>query len=162
MKNFSIEDDFFDDLEEEINCEHALEKIQLKSQAESVLRDIQVTKTKHFKKDIKKIAKHYIKKFFKNKKDISGEKIDIKSLYSKEKIEKLININILESTKIIYPILAKEKKYISKHKKEDVTEDIKLVNETLKKIYKFKIPQQFAGGVLLLYLEVCKGIKIEV
>lgn len=160
MKNF-IEEDFFDDMEEEIDCEQELEKIQLKSQAESVLREIQVTKSKHFKKDIKKIAKYYIKKFFKNKKDINGRKLKIEDLYSKEKIEKLININILESTKIIYPILGREDKYNRKDKKEDVTKDIKLVNETLKKIYKFKIPQQFAGGILLVYLEVCKGIKIE-
>jgi hypothetical protein len=161
MKNL-IEDDFFDDdIDEEINAEQELEKIQLKSLAESVLRDIQVTKAKHFKKDIKKIAKYYIKRFFKNKKNITGNKINIKELYSKEKIEKLININILESTKIIYPILEKDKKYCSKNKKEDVTNDIKLVNEALKKIYKFKIPQQFAGGILLVYLEVCKGIKIE-
>lgn len=160
MKNF-IEEDFFDDMEEEIDCEQELEKIQLKSQAESVLREIQVTKAKHFKKDIKKIAKYYIKKFFKNKKDINGRKLKIEDLYSKEKIEKLININILESTKIIYPILGREDRYTCKDEKEDVTKDIKLVNETLKKIYKFKIPQQFAGGILLVYLEVCKGIKIE-
>jgi hypothetical protein len=160
MKNL-IEEDFFDDIEEEIDCEQELEKIQLKSQAESVLREIQVTKAKHFKKDIKKIAKYYIKKFFKNKKDINGRKLKIENLYSKEKIARLIDINILESTKIIYPILNKEEKYNCKDKKEDVTKDIKLVNETLKKIYKFKIPQQFAGGILLVYLEVCKGVKIE-
>lgn len=159
MKN--LIDDFYEDDEEQIDCEQELEKIQLKSLAEIVLKEIQITKSKHFKKDAKKIAKYYIKKFFKNKKDANKKVIDLNNLYSKKNIEKMIDINILESTKIIYSTLKKYKKYCVKDKKEDVTEDIKLVNESLKKIYNSKIPQQFAGGILLLYLEICKGIKFE-
>jgi hypothetical protein len=159
MKNL-IEDDFYDNFEE-VDVGKELEKLQLKSQAESVLKSVQITKSKHFKRDVKKIAKYYIKKFFKNKKDFKGQKLNINFLYNKNCIEKLIDMNIPNSTKAIYESL-KNTSYVEKSKKEkDVTKDIILVNETLKKIYKSKIPQQFAGGMLLLYLEFCKGIKVE-
>jgi hypothetical protein len=159
LKNL-IEDDFYDDFEE-VEVEKEIEKIQLRSHAEYVLKSIQITKSKHFKKDIKKIAKYYIRKFFKNKKGIQGEKLDVSLIYDKSNIEKMINTNILDSTNIIYKTL-KDTSYSEKSKtQKDVTKDIILVNEALKKIYKSKIPQQFAGGMLLLYLEFCKGIKFE-
>jgi hypothetical protein len=159
LKNL-IEDDFCDDFEE-VEVEKEIEKIQLRSHAEYVLRSIQITRSKHFKKDIKKIAKYYIRKFFKNKNGVQGEKLNISLIYDKSNIEKMINTNILDSTNIIYKTL-KDTSYSEKSKtQKDVTKDIILVNEALKKIYKSKIPQQFAGGMLLLYLEFCKGIKFE-
>jgi hypothetical protein len=159
LKNL-IEDDFCDDFEE-VEVEKEIEKIQLRSHAEYVLRSIQITRSKHFKKDIKKIAKYYIRKFFKNKNGMQGEKLNISLIYDKSNIEKMINTNILDSTNIIYKTL-KDTSYSEKSKtQKDVTKDIILVNEALKKIYKSKIPQQFAGGMLLLYLEFCKGIKFE-
>ena len=159
MKNL-IEDDFYDDFEN-IDAERELEKIQIKSLAESILRDTQITRSSHFKRDIKKIIKYHIKRFFKNKKNKDGETLNLKFLYSKFSIEKIFNFNILESTKLIYENL-KDTNYIEKSEKEkDVTKDIILVNESLKKIYKSKVPQCFAGGMLLLYLEFCRGIKID-
>lgn len=159
MKNL-IEDDFYDDFEE-VDVEKEIEKIQLRSHAESVLKSIQITQSRHFKKDIKKIAKYYIRKFFKNKKDKKGDKLNVEIIYNKHNIERMVNTNILESTNIIYENL-KSTSYAEKSKRQkDVTKDIVLVNEALKKIYKSKIPQQFAGGMLLLYLEFCKGVKIE-
>lgn len=160
MKNLIDYIDYEEDFEE-VDVNQELEKIQLKSIAEGVLRDIEVTRVKHFKKDIKKIAKEYIRIFFKNKKNKDGKRINKEVLFDKQNIIKLLNINIVESTKIIYSSLENSKEFGIKSKKEDVTNEIKLVNESLKKIYNAKIPQQFAGGMLLMYLEICEGIEFN-
>lgn len=159
MKNFEEEEWFEEDLEE--NAEEVIEKIQSLNNANLILKDIQITKSSHFRKDIKKIAKEYIRAFFKNKKNYLGEKIKKDQLYKEKYINNILNKSISESAKKIYSTLEYYKKYSRKNKSIDVTNDIKLVNETLKKIYKSKIPQQFAGGFLLMYLELCKGVKVE-
>lgn len=159
MKNFE-EDEWFDEDCEE-NAQEIIEKMQSLNNAKTILKNIQITKSSHFKKDIKKIAKEYIKNFFKNKNNYKGVGITKKELYEKKHIDNILNLNISTAAKKIYFNLEKIKKYSKKNKKSDVTNDVKLVNETLKKIYRAKIPQQFAGGFLVMYLEICKGVKLE-
>jgi len=156
MKNF--EEDWAEEEFEE-NPQEIIEKIHSINNAKLILKEMQINKSCHYKKDIKKIAKEYIKNFFKNKKDHKGYKIKKDQLYENRYLINILNKNISEAAQDVYLVLEKHKKYYKKT--EDVTNDIKLVNESLKKIYKSKIPQQFAGGFLLMYLEICKGVKIE-
>lgn len=162
--------DFFDDeevwAEDEDDCaeesvEDVIQKIQSINNARVILKEMQIFKSIHFRNDIKKIIKKYIKEFFKNKKSYFGGKIDKKSLYNSRYINGILDYNIIESSKLVYSTLGSCEDYSLREDNDDVTRDIKLVNEALKKIYRAKIPQQFAGGFLLMYLELCKGVKVE-
>lgn len=157
-----FEEDFWIEDDAEDTPEEALQKIQSVNNAKIILKEMQITRASHFKKDIKKIIKQYIREFFKNKKDYNGNKIKQELLFTNKYIGNILDFSILESTKLVYSVLCQYKKYSLKNKKDDVTNDIKLVNETLKKIYRSKIPQQFAGGFLLMYLEVCEGVNLEI
>lgn len=44
---------------------------------------------------------------------------------------------------------------------KDIPWDIFLVSESLQLLIKEKIPQKYSGGMLLLYLELCKGLFLD-
>ena len=68
---------------------------------------------------------------------------------------------MIDGVKIFYDSV-KDSNFVEAKNTGDITEDIKIVNETLNLLCKSGIPQKFAGGMMLIYLKYVKGIKINV
>lgn len=137
------------------------------SQAQNVLESYDISSPSDFLLDANYLASNYIKSFFDNKKDKHGGEISSDLLNCKKRVSVVLNTNIIDSLKRVYSVLGNYIKIteedISFAKKTgDVTQEIKLVNETLKSLYEFGIPQQFAGGMIILYLEFCEGIDFGI
>lgn len=128
----------------------------------NLLNDLNIESIEDFRSDVTELASYYIKMFFKNK-NLHNSTITDKDLINENKISIVVNTSIISGVQKAYKILESyiiiTQEDINKAKKNgDVTEDIKLINETLKSLYTAGVPQQFAGGMMLLYLEFCRGV----
>ena len=132
-------------------------------QAINILSDMGVQTVSDFKKDTEDLAKYYINVFFNNK--ISKNGNTTKDLTKcPHSLSTVVNTSIISGVQRAYKALNNyiivTQEDMNKAKKDgDVTQEIKLVNETLKSLHKAGVPQQFAGGMMVLYLEFCEGVN---
>lgn len=115
-----------------------------------------------FYSEAKDLAKHYIKQFFEDKMLYCGGKIPRSCLFSDNVVSMVLNFDICAGVDCAYAALEKtitqQEIKLAKITGE-ITSDIKLVNETLRLIARSGVPQQFAGGIMCLYLEFVEGIE---
>lgn len=102
-----------------------------------------------------------IDRFFADKIMHCGGKIPKYILTDPKKISMVSSTTLIDGVKIVYDSM-KDSNFVESKNKGDITEDIKIVNETLNLLCKSGIPQKFAGGMMLIYLKYVKGIKINV
>ena len=110
------------------------------------------------------LTRQYIDMFFQDKQMHYGGKIPKYLLHSKERISLVMNTTIYDAVGVAYNALERElpPQQLAKSKKSGaLTEDIYLVRDTLNKLAKNCIPKRFAGGMLLMYLELCEGTEFE-
>lgn len=155
LKNYD-----YDDYDDENELEEEPEELQ----AINFLNNIDINSIDDFRKDSSELARYYIRLFFEKRDAHSNSNIDRLGLLNDDKILTVINTSIISGVQKAYEALNKyiiiTQEDINKAKKEgDVTQEIKLVNETLKSLYQSGVPQQFAGGMMILYLEFCEGIN---
>jgi hypothetical protein len=116
-----------------------------------------------FYSDVKVLAKQYMEQFFKDKMLHCGGKIPKSLLFADRRLSMVLNYDIIKGVERAYkylePMLLSED-LNSARQTGETTEDIKLVNGTLCLLAQSGIPQQFAGGMLCLYLEFIEGINI--
>lgn len=116
-----------------------------------------------FYSDVKALAKQYMDQFFKDKMLHCGGKIPKSLLFSDRRLSMVLNYDIIQGVERAYKhleptIFSEDLK--SARQTGETTDDIKLVNETLSLLSQSGIPQQFAGGMMCLYLEFIEGINI--
>lgn len=117
----------------------------------------------NFYGDVKALAKQYMEYFFKDKMLHCGGKIPKSFLFSERRISMVMNYDIIKGVTRAYDAyssLIPEEDLNQAKQTGEVTLDIKVVRETLGLLAKSGIPQQFAGGMLCLYLEFVEGIDI--
>lgn len=107
---------------------------------------------------LKIIAKKYMVSFFSDKDSFLGGKIKDDVLLDENNLNMVLNYDIITSVNIAYSSL---KEYdIADTFLGEVPGDVRLVNGILQILSSSKIPQQFAGGMMLIYLKLIKGIEI--
>ena len=121
-------------------------------------------------------AKNYLAYFFSDKTMHCGGKIPKHFLFNERRVHTTVNIQLGPAVDKVYKALAKETDIIpnelsfedilDEESDDDdnsgtVTDDMKKVIELLEVFQCARIPQQFMGGFLMIYLELCEGIKIE-
>jgi hypothetical protein len=132
-------------------------------QAINILSDMGVQTVSDFKKDTEDLAKYYINVFFNNK--ISKNGNTTKDLTKcPHSLSTVVNTSIISGVQTAYKalnnyIIVTQEDMNKAKKNGDVTQEIKLVNETLKSLHKAGVPQQFAGGMMILYLEFYEGVS---
>lgn len=107
-------------------------------------------------------AKGHIDAFFADKEFHCGGKIPKRLLHDPDRVSMVVNYSIINGVDHAYRLLEhtiSEQEIMNAAKTGDSTRDIKLVNETLKKIAAARIPAQFAGGILVMYLELVEGAE---
>lgn len=116
----------------------------------------------NFNTDVHRLAKMYIEHFFKDKTMHCGGKIPKTCLFSEKRIKKVLNYDISTGVQCAYkhlePLLSEEEIFDCQRTGES-TKDIKLVTGVLHLMSRSGVPQQFAGGMMLLYLEFVEGIS---
>jgi len=118
--------------------------------------------TEEFSIKVKELAIYYIDRFFADKKLCSGGKIPKYMLHCPKRISMVMNYDIIKGVEHAYSVL---KDMVSPEEEAkavltgEATADIKLVTEILNFLSKSGVPQQFAGGILVLYLEFVEGFK---
>ena len=113
----------------------------------------------NFQSDFKHLAAHHIKLFFKNKPFYCGGKIPKNMLINCDNILTVINYDIIDSVKKSYFFLRNHDS--ATQLLGEVTGDIRLVSSILHKLSAERVPQQFAGGMLILYLKYVEGVEVE-
>jgi len=113
----------------------------------------------NFQSDLKHLAAHHIKIFFKNKPFYCGGKIPKNMLINCDNILTVINYDIIDSVKKSYFFLRNHDS--ATQLLGEVTGDIRLVSSILHKLSAENVPQQFAGGMLILYLKYVEGVEVE-
>lgn len=138
-----------DYLDEDTHEEYSLEQ-------ELVIKSF----ARDFHHDVKILAKQHMEDFFKDKMLYCGGKVPHKILFDEKRISMVLNYDIIQGVQHAYQLLestvSKKELEASKYSGE-ATNDILLVNETLNLLAKSGIPQQFAGGMMILYLEFIEG-----
>jgi len=102
-----------------------------------------------FVEDIRNSAKEYISIFFKHEEILFGGPGII---HSSNYVDLVIDADISSGVSAIYDAL--------EERESEEEEDIKLVLETLNKCARRGVPKFFAAGIAIMYMEICKGIKI--
>jgi hypothetical protein len=155
LAKFASYDDEEVDLDEELDEEDDDPELSLVEPEEEVPTPIQVCKASITK------AKSAIDKFFADKMMHCGGRIPKKLLHDPTTISMVINTSIKKGVRLAYRLLEHtitvEEAMLAK-KTGDSTKDIKLVNETLQLLASSRVPQQFAGGMLVMYIELVEGV----
>lgn len=116
-----------------------------------------------FYSDVKALARQYMEYFFQDKMLHCGGKIPKSLLFTERRISMVLNYDIVmgveRAYKYLEPMLNPQDVEYAKQSGE-ATDDIKLVNEALSLLARSGVPQQFAGGMMCLYLEFVEGINI--
>lgn len=102
--------------------------------------------------DLKSLAKNYLNVFFKDVSTREGEILDADILHTERNISMVLNLNICDGMPLIYK--AMEPKF-------DKRDDLIFVIAELLRCSKLGLPKCFATGMLGVYLEVCKGCKLN-
>lgn len=113
----------------------------------------------NFHRDVRVLASFYMHQFFSDKTMHCGGKIPKTTL--DKRISMVVNYDVSRGVLQAYNSLSYTSEVKSVREAGESSPDIKLVNETLNLLAQSGIPQQFAGGMLLLYLEFVEGIEID-
>lgn len=116
-----------------------------------------------FYSDVKALARQYMEQFFQDKMLHCGGKIPKSLLFAERRVSMVLNYDIIKGVERAYKYLEpalRIQDVESAKQTGEATDDIKLVNETLSLLARSGIPQQFAGGMMCLYLEFIEGIHI--
>ena len=111
------------------------------------------------KKDFKDLASTYLTLFFKNKIDDDGFAIDLEDLLTDRNISMVLNFDICDGMPLIYESL--KKVYNKEKRKGKLPDDIKFILKMFNECSKMSIPKNFASGLVAVYIEMCKGCKIN-
>lgn len=112
-----------------------------------------------FMVSLRVIAKESLRKFFQGKEMHYGAKISENFITSNYAVEVLMTSDLQEAVVEVYAAM-KRARYKQRRMQNGMIEAQMWVLGVLKKCAKLKIPKVFRAGILLLYIELCHGIKV--
>jgi hypothetical protein len=114
-----------------------------------------------FVNDLSAIAKYEINEFFHDKQLHCGGPISEEILYASPNIVMVLNTTMSNGVKTAFKSIDQ---FSENPEKEDeggvVTEEMKLVLSILDHACERRVPKEHAAGIMLMYLEICRGINI--
>jgi len=111
--------------------------------------------------DFKDLAKSYLSLFFKNKVDEDGNELESEVLFTQRNVSLVLNLDICNGMPLIYDALKPLFRKEALKTKGKIPGEIQFVLKMLKECSKLSIPKSFAAGLVAVYIEVCKGIKLD-
>ena len=113
-----------------------------------------------FKTNALEVAKVGIRRFFKDKKFHSGGEIPKNLLNQERYLDFVLYIGIADATTAVFRAI--DNSSVSFAEEDGFSESSHLVHSTLTECCLAGIPKCFAGGVLIMYVELCEGIRIGI
>lgn len=110
-------------------------------------------------KSLKEVGKKCLDNFFQNKQMHYGGNISRAAINSSKTMNRLLNTDIIGGVDRAYLSLSLGR-FSRKKNNNGLRDDIQLVIDTLNECSELRIPKCFRGGILLLNIEWCHGIKI--
>ena len=111
-----------------------------------------------FKCNAKSLAKQYVEQFFKDKSLHIGGKIPNKFLHNEKRISMILNYTVCDGIDHSIKALAMTYPEMANDINQKVSRDSELIKEVLVDIGNARIPKEFAGGILCVYLELIEGV----
>lgn len=108
-----------------------------------------------FVEDAKKLARQYIGVYFEGKQMYCGGPIPKKVLDSPKYSTLVVNTDIIDGVEKTYNLIECEE---PDAENGSITKEMQFVIAMLQECAKLKIPKCFAGGLLLMHLQLCEGI----
>ena len=118
-----------------------------------------VENPEEFIDSVKNAAKNYLEAFFHGRNMYCGGPISPKILYSKTAISKVMNTDSESGCRRAYAAMKREN--FKQRPKNKETEDIWYVISIFQQCAEMGIPKCFRPGMLLVYLELCEGIRVD-
>lgn len=100
----------------------------------------------------------YIKKFFRSEWWWMGGRVPEAVLLSDRNLRIVRNIDLIDAVDIGYAALERTEELARTDKSPNV--DIKLCMRVLRKCERLEIPQNYIGGMFLLYLDLCEKVVL--
>ncbi len=119
---------------------------------------------KNVYKNAEVVAKKYIDQFFADKMMHCGGKIPTRYLHDPFTVNMVVNYSISQAVDEAYEMLKDtitDKEVDIANKYGDATRDIKLVRDVLSICGYAKIPKQFIGGIMIMYLRFVEGVDFD-
>ena len=110
-------------------------------------------------KSLKEIGKNSLLNFFQGKQMHYGGEVSKATLKSVRTINRIMTTDIIGGVDRAYLSLSLGR-FGTERNKNGLRKDMQLILDILKECSSLKIPKCFRGGILLLYIELCHGIKI--
>lgn len=118
---------------------------------------------KFFAKDIAVLVQHYIQRFFLDKLTLDGEPVSLEVMLNPSYVERVPDLDICGGMDYIYGAVGvdytKEQMRVFE-KKGRLPDDVQYVVSLYQQCSKLGIPKCFATGIIIMYLELCKGHRI--
>lgn len=110
--------------------------------------------------DKTRLAKYQINKFFKDKEYYYGGLIPLELLISKRYIDLLLDIEgLIKKIDAVYQAI---EGIFYDEEKLSIPSDIQYVLSLLSMCAKAKIPRDYAFGIIIMHLELCEGIEVDI
>lgn len=110
------------------------------------------------------LVEFYLVKFFGCKKDSNHKAICQDRLLAKHNISMCLNLKLADAIDMAYEALRPRMNRMVLKMAErtgGITDDIKLVRSVLDSLAHWKVPKEFAGGFLVIYMEFIEGVMVE-
>lgn len=117
-----------------------------------------------YKQDLVDLVEFHLLNFFGHRNGHNRKPILDTDLFTKANISMCLNMNLGNAIDLVYKGLAPRISSAVLKKAErtgDITDDIKLVRTVLDTLALWKIPKEFAGGFLVIYMELIEGVLVE-
>ncbi len=111
-----------------------------------------------FKQGVLNICKESMEKFFRDKNLHTGGKIPNSLLSNKRRISMVLNYTKEDGIAHAFAAIEKFNPEWTYSEKGQISKDTIVVIDILSELSSSRIPEQFAGGMLCLYLELIEGI----
>jgi hypothetical protein len=116
-----------------------------------------------FAQDIDVLVQHYIQRFFLDKLTPKGEPVSLEAMLKPSYIEQVPNLDICGGMDYIYEAVGVEyskEEMKAFEKKGRLPDDVQYVISLYQQCSKLGIPKCFSTGIIIMYLELCKGHRI--
>jgi len=116
-----------------------------------------------FVKDINVLVEHYIQRFFLDKLTMKGEPVSLEAMLKPSYVDMVPNLDICGGIDFIYSAVGAnytKEEMRAFEKNGRLPDDVSYVLSLYQQCSKMGIPKCYSTGIIIMYLELCKGYHI--
>jgi len=127
---------------------------------ESEVEEYGISALYSLNKSVDGVAKEYIDIFFADKEWYVGGEIPTAVLHAPGFVQMVMEYDIAQGVDAAYDVMEKSGQIEYDKDEDNVSPDVRIVIDCLKQASDRGIPKCFAAGLILMYIDICLGIKV--